>query len=63
MHHPHPRPSATAERRAGRVGVWVACPDKPVLPDGSPREDKIAAIGVRIRHWGVVPRPVDQRRA
>ena len=41
----------TAERRVGRVGVWVARPDKPALPDGSPREDKIAAIGVRIRHW------------
>jgi len=41
----------TAERRAGRVGVWVARPDKPILPDGSTREDKIAAIGVRIRHW------------
>jgi lipoyl(octanoyl) transferase len=39
------------ERRAGRVGVWVVRPDKPLLPDGSPREDKIAAIGVRIRHW------------
>jgi lipoyl(octanoyl) transferase len=39
------------ERRAGRVGVWVVRPDKPPLPDGSPREDKIAAIGVRIRHW------------
>ena len=43
--------SVTAERRAGRVGVWVVRPDKPPLPDGSPREDKIAAIGVRIRHW------------
>lgn len=41
----------TAERRAGRVGVWVARPDKPPLPDGSPAEDKIAAIGVRIRRW------------
>jgi lipoyl(octanoyl) transferase len=41
----------TAERRTGRVGVWVARPDKPTLPDGSAREDKIAAIGVRIRHW------------
>jgi lipoyl(octanoyl) transferase len=30
------------ERRADRVGVWVARPG---------REDKIAAIGVRIRHW------------
>jgi lipoyl(octanoyl) transferase len=43
--------SVTAERRAGRVGVWVARPEKPALPDGRPREDKIAAIGVRIRHW------------
>lgn len=41
----------TAERRKGRVGVWVARPDKPALPDGSPAEDKIAAIGVRIRRW------------
>jgi len=41
----------TGERRAGRVGVWVTRPDKPPLPDGSRREDKIAAIGVRIRHW------------
>ena len=31
------------ERRQGRVGIWV------VKPDGS--EAKIAAIGVRIRHW------------
>ncbi len=38
-------------RRARRVGVWVARPDKPSLPDGSPRDDKIAAIGVRIRKW------------
>lgn len=43
--------SVTAERRAGRVGVWVTRRDKPPLPDGSPREDNIAAIGVRIRHW------------
>ena len=43
--------NVAAERRADRVGVWVGRPDKPALPDGSPREDKIAAIGVRIRHW------------
>ncbi|CAN5894070.1 lipoyl(octanoyl) transferase LipB [soil metagenome] len=43
--------AVTAERRPGRVGVWVARPDKPPLADGSAREDKIAAIGVRIRHW------------
>jgi len=39
------------EIRPGRVGVWVARPEKPPLPDGSPREDKIAAIGVRLRKW------------
>ncbi len=39
------------ERRAGRVGVWVARPDRPPLPDGRPAEDKIAAIGVRLRRW------------
>ncbi len=40
-----------AERREGRVGVWVSRPEKPPLPDGSPAEDKIAAIGVRVRRW------------
>lgn len=40
-----------AERRAGRVGVWVARPDKPALPDGTPREDKIAALGIKLRRW------------
>jgi lipoyl(octanoyl) transferase len=35
------------ERRQGRVGVWV---DR-TKPGGSPREDKIAAIGVRLRRW------------
>lgn len=39
------------EIREGRVGVWVARPEKPPLPDGAPREDKIAAIGVRLRKW------------
>lgn len=34
------------EIRDGRVGVWVARPDQ-----GPGREDKIAAIGVRVRHW------------
>ncbi len=41
----------TGERRADRVGVWVSRPEKPPLPDGTPREDKIAAIGIRIRRW------------
>ncbi|WP_207101262.1 lipoyl(octanoyl) transferase LipB [Paracoccus shandongensis] len=37
--------------REGRVGVWVPRPDKTPLPDGSPRDDKIAAIGVKLRRW------------
>lgn len=39
------------ERRDDRVGVWVVRPDRPLLPDGSPAEDKIAAIGIRLRRW------------
>ncbi len=39
------------ERRSGRVGVWVTRPDRPARPDGSPCEDKIAAIGVKLRRW------------
>ena len=34
------------ERREDRVGVWVARPDK-----GAGYEDKIAAIGVRLKRW------------
>jgi lipoyl(octanoyl) transferase len=41
----------TGHIRPGRVGVWVERPDKAPLPDGSPREDKIAAIGIRLRRW------------
>lgn len=39
------------EIRDGRVGVWVERPDKPRGPTGAPREDKIAAIGVRLKKW------------
>jgi lipoyl(octanoyl) transferase len=39
------------ETREKRVGVWLARPDKPASPFGEPAEDKIAAIGVRVRHW------------
>ncbi|WP_036257723.1 lipoyl(octanoyl) transferase LipB [Methylocapsa aurea] len=39
------------EQRQDRVGVWVARPDKPHGADGQMAEDKIAAIGVRIRRW------------
>ncbi|MEM8655970.1 MAG: lipoyl(octanoyl) transferase LipB [Pseudomonadota bacterium] len=37
--------------REGRVGVWVERPDKPRGPDGQTAEDKIAAIGIRLRKW------------
>jgi lipoyl(octanoyl) transferase len=43
--------NVTGERRADRIGVWVRRPDKPSLPDGSVAEDKIAAIGIRVRRW------------
>ncbi|WP_339951523.1 lipoyl(octanoyl) transferase LipB [uncultured Albimonas sp.] len=39
------------ERRPGRVGVWVVRPEKAPGPDGAPAEDKIAAIGLRLRNW------------
>lgn len=39
------------EIREGRVGVWIARPDKAPLPDGTTREDKIAALGVKLRRW------------
>jgi lipoyl(octanoyl) transferase len=39
------------ERREDRVGVWVRRPDKPTLRDGAGAEDKIAAIGIRVRRW------------
>src|SRR5256885_203641 len=34
------------ERREDRIGVWVARPDK-----GAGCEDKIAAIGIRLKRW------------
>ncbi|MCF3592947.1 lipoyl(octanoyl) transferase LipB [Rhodobacteraceae bacterium LMO-12] len=43
--------NVTGEIREGRVGVWVTRPEKPPLADGHPREDKIAAIGIRLRKW------------
>ena len=35
-----------AVRRSGRVGLWVERPER-----GQGREDKIAAIGIRVRRW------------
>ena len=37
--------------REGRVGVWVARPDKAPGPAGEPAEDKIAALGLRLSRW------------
>lgn len=39
------------ERRADRVGVWVERPERPRSPEGHMAEDKIAAIGIRLRKW------------
>jgi len=39
------------ETRNGRVGIWVQRPEKPFLTNGAAPEDKIAAIGVRLRKW------------
>lgn len=39
------------ERREDRVGVWVRRPEKPRLADGSMAEDKVAALGIRLRRW------------
>ena len=39
------------EIRDGRVGVWVQHPEKNNTFGGEMREDKIAAIGIRLRKW------------
>ena len=41
----------TGHIREGRVGVWVERPDKPRRGDSLIAEDKIAAIGIRLRKW------------
>lgn len=43
--------NVTGHIRDGRVGVWVERPDKPLNPDGTLHEDKIAAIGIRLKKW------------
>lgn len=43
--------NVTGEIREGRVGVWVTRPEKEKTPAGHPAEDKIAAIGIRLRKW------------
>ena len=43
--------NVVGEMREGRVGVWVTRPEKPQTATGQPAEDKIAAIGIRLRKW------------
>ncbi|WP_299986559.1 lipoyl(octanoyl) transferase LipB [uncultured Ruegeria sp.] len=43
--------NVTGEIREGRVGVWVQRHDKPLTVTDQPAEDKIAAIGIRLRKW------------
>jgi len=43
--------NVTGEIRDGRVGVWVQRPEKPRSATGEIAEDKIAAIGIRLRKW------------
>jgi len=39
------------ERRADRIGIWVSRPEKARGKNGETAEDKIAAIGIRVRRW------------
>ena len=39
------------EHRGDRIGVWVRRPDKGENNGGEMAEDKIAAIGIRVRQW------------
>ena len=43
--------NVTGHIRDGRVGVWVERDDKPLTTSGAKAEDKIAAIGIRLRKW------------
>jgi len=43
--------NVTGHIREGRVGVWVERGDKPLTARGTPSEEKIAAIGIRLRKW------------
>ncbi len=43
--------NVTGERREDRVGVWVRRPEKHSAIPGTVAEDKIAAIGIRVRKW------------
>jgi lipoyl(octanoyl) transferase len=43
--------NVTGETRPDRVGVWVRRPSKPPPVPGLAAEDKIAAIGIRLKRW------------
>lgn len=43
--------NVTGHIRDGRVGVWVERPDRPRSATGAVAEDKVAAIGIRLRKW------------
>ena len=43
--------NVVGQSRSGRVGIWVERPDKPRSNGGLLKEEKIAAIGVRLRKW------------
>ena len=43
--------NVVGQSRNGRVGIWVERPDKPKSIDELIEEEKIAAIGVRLRKW------------
>ena len=43
--------NVVGQSRNGRVGIWVERPDKPKDINGLIKEEKIAAIGVRLKKW------------
>ena len=43
--------NVVGQSRSGRVGIWVERHDKPKNTNGLIKEEKIAAIGVRLRKW------------
>ena len=43
--------NVVGQSHSGRVGIWVERPDKPKNINGLIEEEKIAAIGVRLRKW------------
>ena len=43
--------NVVGQTRIGRVGIWVERTDKRKTVNGLPEEEKIAAIGIRLRKW------------